>query len=152
MDTVRQTAFCLTLWYALLTGLVTALGITLHDFDAATALLAAANVSLLFALVLMARAGRLTERSVVRGAFWRTLPPKSRPAGEAGARLAQSTLRETWLTFARGATVLAVALAGLAYVSHTSPQALTGALKATAAHAAASNTWADYRVARLPTN
>jgi hypothetical protein len=79
MDSFRETAFCLTLWYALLTLLVAVLAIALYDLDALTALLAAATVALLFALVLMARAARLTEHTVTRGQFWRTVPPRNRP-------------------------------------------------------------------------
>ena len=95
-----------------MTLLVTVLAIALNDLDAPAALLAAATVALLFALVLMARAGRLTERNVTRGQFWRTVPPRKRPAGEAGARLAHRVLQETWLRFAKGAAVIAIVLAG----------------------------------------
>ena len=84
MDSFRETAFCLTLWYALLTLLVAVLAIALYDLDALTALLAAATVALLFALVLMARAARLTEHNVTRGQFWRTVPSRKRPARRSG--------------------------------------------------------------------
>jgi hypothetical protein len=117
MDSFRETAFCLTLWHGLLTLLVTVLAIALNDLPAPAALLVAATVALLFALVLMARAGRLTERNVMRGQFWRTVPPRNRPPGEAGARLASRVLRETWLRFARAAAVIAIVLASLAHVS-----------------------------------
>jgi hypothetical protein len=149
MDSCRETAFCLTLWYAFLTLLAAVLLIVLNDLDAPTALLAAANVALLFALVLMARAGRLTERSVVRGQFWRTLPERQRPAGEAGVRLARRALQETWLTFAKGAAVVAVALASLAYVSNwVSPAAWADAVRTPVAQSAPGNT-SGYRSARL---
>ena len=69
MDSCRTTAFCLTLWYAILTALVATLGIALYDLDMPIALLAAANVSLVFALVLMARAGRLTDTNITRGQY-----------------------------------------------------------------------------------
>ena len=113
MDPFRETAFCLTLWHGILTLVVTVLAIALHDLDAPAALLAAATVALLFALVLMARAGRLTERTVTRGRFWRTVPPRNRPPGQAGARLAHRVLRETWLRFAKGAAVIAIVLPAL---------------------------------------
>ena len=61
MERCRETAFCLTLWYAVLTVIVAVLAIALHDLDRSASLLAAANVALMFALVLMARAGRLTD-------------------------------------------------------------------------------------------
>ena len=65
-------------------------------------------------------------------------------------RTAQRALRETWLVFARGAAVVAIALASLAYVSNTvSPHAWTAALRASAAHAATNS---DYRAVWLPTN
>ena len=56
MDNVRETAIYLTIWYAFLTVLGATLLIVLNDLDPATALLAAANIALLFALALMARA------------------------------------------------------------------------------------------------
>jgi hypothetical protein len=67
MERCRETAFCLTLWYAALTVIVAVLAIVLHDLDRSASLLAAANVALMFALVLMARAGRLTDVNVARG-------------------------------------------------------------------------------------
>jgi hypothetical protein len=137
MDPCRETAFCLALWYAVLTVLTGVLVIVLCDLDLQVALLAAANMALLFALVLMARSGRLTERNIVRSQLWRTLPEVSRPAGQAGAWLAQRALRESLLTFARGAAAVAVVLASLAYVSSgTSLHDLAGALHASSAHAA----------------
>ena len=66
----------------------------------------------------MARAARLTERNITRGQYWRTVPPRKRPPGEAGARLAHRVLRETWLTFAKGAAMVAIVLASLAYISN----------------------------------
>ena len=155
MDSFRETAFCLTLWQGLLTLLVTVLAIALNDLHAPAALLVAATVALLFALVLMARAGRLTERNVTRGQFWRTVPPRNRPPGEAGARLASRVLRETWLRFAKAAAMVAIVLASLAYVSKDSaPSAWAKAARAPAqTEAAATGNWTGYRSARLlPTN
>jgi len=155
MDSFRETAFCLTLWQGLLTLLVTVLAIALNDLNAPAALLVAATVALLFALVLMARAGRLTERNVTRGQFWRTVPPRNRPPGEAGARLASRVLRETWLRFAKAAAMVAIVLASLAYVSKDSaPSAWAKAARAPAqTEAAATGNWTGYRSARLlPTN
>jgi len=154
MDSFRETAFCLTLWYALLTLLVAVLAIALYVLDALTALLAAATVALLFALVLMARAARLTEHTVTRGQFWRTVPPRNRPPGEAGARLASRVLRETWLRFAKAAAMVAIVLASLAYVSNGSaPSAWAKATRAPAhTEAAATGNWTGYRSARLLTN
>src|ERR1044072_983459 len=119
MEPFRETAFCLTLWHAFLTLIVAVLAIALSDLDAPTALLAAANVALLFAVALMARAGRLTETNITRGQYWRTLPKQKRPAGQGGARLARRALQDTWLTFARGAAMIAIVLAGLAYASNS---------------------------------
>jgi uncharacterized membrane protein len=155
MDSFRETAFCLTLWQGLLTLLVTVLAIALNDLHAPAALLVAATVALLFALVLMARASRLTERNVTRGQFWRTVPPRNRPPGEAGARLASRVLRETWLRFAKAAAMIAIVLASLAYVSKDSaPSAWAKATRAPAqTEAAATGNWTGYRSARLlPTN
>ena len=117
MERCRETAFCLTLWYAALTVIVAVLAIVLHDLDRSASLLAAANVALMFALVLMARAGRLTDVNVARGQFWRTLPASERPRGEGGRRMARSALELTWLQFAKGAAALAIVLCALARAS-----------------------------------
>jgi hypothetical protein len=151
MDSFRETAFCLTLWHGLLTLVVTVLAIALNDPGAPAALLAAATVALLFALVLMVRAGRLTAHNVTRGHFWRAVPPRKRPPGEAGARLAHRVLQETWLRFAKGAAVIAIVLAGLAHASNsTAPSAWAKAARAPAqADGAAAGTWTAHRSARL---
>ena len=103
MDSYRDTAFYLAVWYAVLTALGAVLLIALNGRAAPTALLVAANVALLFALVLMARVGTPDGPAHPRGQFWRTLPSKSVPAGEGGVRIARRALKETWLRFAKGA-------------------------------------------------
>jgi hypothetical protein len=82
-------------------------------------LLIAANITLLFSLVLMARAGGLTDKRITRGNFWHTLPLAKRPPGEAGLRMARQVLQETWLHFAKGAAAVAIVLSGLAYASNS---------------------------------
>ena len=123
MDGFRETAFYLTAWHAFLATLVSVLFIVLQDFEPATALLIAANITLLFSLVLMARAGGLTDRRITRGNFWHTLPPAKRPPGEAGLRMARQALQETWLRFAKGAAAIAIILSGLAYASNSADTA-----------------------------
>lgn len=123
MEKIRETAFYLTVWHAFLATLVAVLLIVINDFEPTTALLIAANLTLLFALVLVARATGLTEQRIARGQLWRTVPPKERPAGDAGLRMARNVLAETWLQFARGAAALAIILSALAYLSHGSGQA-----------------------------
>ncbi len=118
MEVCRSTAFCLTLWHAILTVIVTVLGIALYDLDGPIALLVAANVALLFAVVLMARAGGLSEKTITRSLYWRTLPSRERPRGESGARVAHRTVNDMLLTFAKGAAAVAVVCAGLAYASN----------------------------------
>jgi hypothetical protein len=123
MDKFRETAFYLTVWHAFLATLVAVLLIVINDFEPPTALLVAANLTLVFSLVLVARATGLTERTVARGQLWRTVPAKQRPAGEAGLRMARHALEVTWLRFARGAAAAAIVLSALAYLSHGSGQA-----------------------------
>ena len=149
MERCRETAFCLTLWYAVLTVIVALLAIALHDLDRSASLLVAANIALLFALVLMARAGRLTDRNVMRGQFWRTLSPRERPRGEAGARIARRALHETWLKFARGAAAIAVVLSSLAFVSNGADQAKAARVQGIALAPSQSNLEPAYRVVRL---
>jgi hypothetical protein len=152
MDSFRETAFWLTVWHAFLATLVAALAIVLQDFEPATALLIAANVTLLFSLALITRAGRLTDRRITRGQFWRSLPPAKRPPGEAGLRMARQALQETWLRFAKGAAALAIVLSGLAYACNgSSATAWAGAKRALGAAQTepANAIVAAYRSARL---
>src|SRR5262245_26573593 len=149
MERCRETAICLTLWYAVLTVIIAVLAIALHDLDRSASLLVAANVALLFALVLMARAGRLTDRNVVRGEFWRTLAPQERPRGEAGARIARRALHETWLKFAQGAAAVAVVLSSLAFVSNGAGQAKAARPQGIALAPSQSNPEPTYRIVRL---
>jgi len=123
MENFRETAFYLTAWHAFLATLVTILLIVINDFEPPTALLIAANLTLVFALVLIARARRLTEQRIARGKLWLALPPNRRPAGDAGLRMARHVLEVTWLRFARAAAALAIVLSALAYLSHGSGEA-----------------------------
>jgi len=118
MADLRKTAFYLTLWYAVLTAIVSVLLIALHDLGLATSLLAAATLTLLFALVLMARAGRLTETGIRRSQFWRTLSPQKRSESGHAPKLACRALTDIWLRFAKSASAIAIALALLAYASN----------------------------------
>ena len=118
MDSFRQTALGLALWHAFLAILVGLLLIVLNDLETPTALLAAANIALLFALHLILRSRGLSEHSVVREEFWRALPERERPRSVPSRRVARSTLEHTWLHFAKGAAALAIVLCGLAYATH----------------------------------
>lgn len=118
MDDYRATAFYLAVWYAFLAALGAVLLIVLNDVQLAAGLLIAANLALLFAVALMALAGRLNDRRITRGLFWRALPPQARPYGAGGRRLARRALEETWLRFAKGAAMIAIVLCGLAYASN----------------------------------
>ena len=153
MDTFRDTAFYLALWYAVLAALGAVLLISLNDVEPATGFLIAANVALLFALVLMAAVGRLSGTRITRGQFWRSLPADKRPIGEAGLRIACRALHDTWLGFAKGATMVAIALCGLAYASNgVSAADWAKAVRAPAAQMQASKP-VSYQAARLlPTN
>jgi hypothetical protein len=118
MDSFRDTAFYLMVWQTFLAILATILLIALNDIEPATALLIAANFALLFSAVLMIRTSRLDDQRITRTAFWRTVPARLRPRGEAGLRLARAALEETWLKFAKGAAAAAIVLCALAYASH----------------------------------
>jgi hypothetical protein len=117
MDTFRSTAFGLSIWYAFLATLAAALLVSLNDVDASTAFLVGATIALIFALVLIAKVRNLSDGAVIQ-ALWRSLPARARPRGEAGQRMAQSTLAETWLRFARGGAIIAIVCCGLAYATH----------------------------------
>ena len=118
MDDFRDTAIGLSIWYAFLAGLIGLRLIVLNDLEAPTAFLAAANIALLFAFGLIAKVRHLNDHSLVRQAFWRSLPERKRPGSEPARRVARSTLERTWLHFAKGAAALAIVFCSLAYVSH----------------------------------
>jgi hypothetical protein len=157
MDGYRETAFCLTLWYAILAALGALLLIALHDVALATGFLIAANAALLFAVILLIRIGWLTDRRIMHGQFWRTLPPWRRAAGEAGLRMARRALEDVGLRFAKGAAAIAIVLSVLAYASNGVSaadwvKAARGPATAQATEAGKSP-WNGYRFARLlPTN
>jgi len=139
MERFRETAFYLTLWYALMTFLGAVPYIIMYGFDLATESLIAANLTLLFAFFLWARTRYLTERSILRGQLWQAIPARERPPGEVGIRMAREALREMFLRFAHGATAVAIMLACVAYASHNAD--------------ASSWTHADYETVRVdPTN
>jgi hypothetical protein len=118
MDNFRDTAFYLMVWHTFLAVLGTLLFIVIEEIEPATALLVAADLALLFSLALVIRTKLLSDRAIVRGVFWRTVPAKLRPPGEAGLRMARAALEETWLRFAKGAAAAAIVLSALAYASH----------------------------------
>jgi hypothetical protein len=118
MDSIRDTAFGLLIWYAFLAALCGVLLIALNDLDAPAAMLAAANVALLFAVGLIAKAYALSEHTIMRGQFWRALPARERPRGEGGRRVARTALEQTLLHFAKGAAAIAIVLCTLAYAAH----------------------------------
>ena len=109
-------------------------------------------MALLFALALMAAVGHLTNR-ITRGPFWRTLSAEQRPISDIGLRMARRALHDTWLGFAKGAAIVAIALSGLAYASNgVSAAAWAKAMRAPATQMQASKPM-NYRAARLlPTN
>jgi hypothetical protein len=155
MDSYRDTAFYLAVWYAVLTALGAILLIALNDVALATGLLIGAKFALLFALILMAWIGSLTDRRILRGQFWHTLPPQKRVAGEAGLRMARSALEQTWLRFAKAAAAVAIVLSALAYASNgVSASGLANAVrKPVMAQIEPGSAWAPYHSARLlPTN
>ena len=133
MNSFRDTAIGLSIWYALLAVLVGLLLIVLNDLEAPTAFLAAANIALLFALGLILKSHRLSEDRIEREQFWRALPARERPHAEPARRVARSTLEQIWLRFAKGAAAAAIVLCGLAYASHeTSASASAHAVAVTA--------------------
>ena len=117
MDRFSDTAFGLLVWRAFLTTLVTILLTTAGDL--AVALLAGANVALLFSLGLIAWSQSLTDERVVSTEAWRLLSPAQRPAGIGGRRLACRHLRDEALLFAEAASAVAAALSAAALVFAT---------------------------------
>ena len=119
MDTFRATAFYLALWYAVLAALGAVLLIALNDVAPATGFLIAANVALLFALVLMAAVGRFTDGTSRAGSSGAPCRPQKRPVpGKPACSMARRALHDTWLGFAKGAAAVAIVLSGFAYASN----------------------------------
>jgi hypothetical protein len=108
MDSFDETAFCLLIWRALLVALVSVVLVLTQPLTLVPALLVAANIALLFSLVLMACATRLTEERIARSEAWRLLPPHNRPRGVGGRRWACNRLKEHMLRFAKGSSIVAI--------------------------------------------
>jgi hypothetical protein len=134
MDSFRDTAIGLSIWYAFLAFLGGLLLIVLNDLAAPAALLAAANIALLFALGLIAKARALNDHSICRGQFWRALPPRQRPSAEPALRVARTALEQTFLRFAKGAAALAIVLCVLAAASHGDSGAALADARHTSTH------------------
>ena len=156
MDSYRETAFYLAVWYAFLAALGAILLIALNDVELPFGLLIAANSALLFALVLMALLGRLNDRNITRAQFWRALPSEMRTPSEGGRRMARRALEVTWLRFAKAAALIAVLLSGLAYASNginATAWAKVARKPIVAQVGSREAAWTDYRSARvLPMN
>lgn len=118
MDSFRETAIGLTVWYAFLALLGGLLLIIFNHLDPHEAFLAGADIALLFAFGLIVKSRRLNAQSIVRGEFWRALPSRERPRGEGGRRMAHAMLERVWLHAARAAAVVAIIFCGLALASH----------------------------------
>jgi hypothetical protein len=116
MGPFSETAFGLLVWKAFLTALVTILLTVVGDLPLPVALLAGANVALLFSLGLVAWSAFLTDERVVSTQAWRILNPAQRPAGLGGRRWACRHLRDEALLFAEAASGVAVALSAAAFV------------------------------------
>lgn len=82
------------------------------SFEPALALDIGASVALLFAVVQLVRASRLTEDRFRRSEVWRALEPDERPAGGHGLRFALTSLQDQMLRFAKSAAGAAVTLFG----------------------------------------
>jgi hypothetical protein len=84
------------------------------SFEPALAFDIGATVALLFSLVLVARAWRLTEERFRHSEAWTALRPEERPGGEQGLVLARAHMSELLLRFAKGAAGIAGILYGSA--------------------------------------
>jgi hypothetical protein len=118
MDNFRETAFGLTLWYAVLAVLIGVLLIVLNDLQPPVAFLAGADIALLFALGLILKTRSLREDNISRDTFWRAVPQRDRPRGQSGLRMARAMVERILLSFARAAAVVAIIFCGLALASH----------------------------------
>ncbi len=116
MDPFRETAFGLLVWRAFLTTLLTVLMTILARLDFSVALLAGANMALLFSLGMVAWSQTLSDERIVLTKAWRVLSPGERPAGLGGRRCACSLLRDEALLFAKAASAVAAALSAFAFV------------------------------------
>ncbi len=82
------------------------------SFEPALALDIGASVALLFAVVQMFRASRLTEERFRHCEVWQALEPDERPAGPHGIRFALTAAQDEMLRFAKSAAGTAATLYG----------------------------------------
>ena len=91
-------------------GLAAVTSMLAFSFVPALAFCIGATFALIFSIVLVFRAGRLTEERIVRTEPWRVLEPNDRPGGPFGRGWARDTLEELLLRWAKSAAGTAVAL------------------------------------------
>ncbi len=82
------------------------------SFEPALALDIGASVALLFAIVQLLRASRLTEDRFRHCEVWQALEQDERPAGPQGIRFALTSLQNEMLRFAKSAAGAAATLFG----------------------------------------
>lgn len=116
MHPFREKAFGLLVWRAFQTALVTVLMTIAARMHASVALLAGANVALLFSLGLIAWSQQLTDERIVWTEAWRMLSPAERPAGVVGRRWACRHLSDEALAFAKAAAAVAAVLSASAFL------------------------------------
>lgn len=108
MNSFNENAFYLLVWRTILVTLIGVILLLTHPLELGMALLAAGNISLLFSIVLITCAARLTEDRIAHSDAWRLLPPTERPFGPGGRRWACNRLREQMLRFAKGGSIVAI--------------------------------------------
>lgn len=114
MGPLRESAFYLLLWRAVLAALIGLVLMVTGETRLGPALLIGAHIALLFALAVVAWSEWMTEERIARSAVWRMLRPEQRPAGAAGRRLARRSLHDIGFRFAQGASGVAAALSASA--------------------------------------
>jgi hypothetical protein len=87
------------------------------SFAPAMAFRIGATVVLAFAVVLLARAGRLDDWRVTACEAWQALDERERPVGHDGRRCAREHLEELCLRFAKSAAGIAIVLYAVSFLA-----------------------------------
>lgn len=84
--------------------------------DPALALKIGAGVALVFSLRLIHRLAQLQKKGICQTEVWQFMEPDELPRGASAIRRAQERMEEILLRFAKGASAVAAALFGTAFV------------------------------------
>lgn len=116
MDRFSECAFSSTACDAAFVFIAAVTLMFAFSFDPALALKIGAGIALVFSLRLIHRLNELQKKGICQTEVWQFMEPDELPREASAIRQAQERLEEILLRFAKGASAVAAALFGAAFV------------------------------------